>query len=45
MPAGPEGFRKPTRGAVVVMKNPKGYDTVMLLPIASAPPAVVVKLN
>ena len=45
MPTGPEGVRKPTRGAVVVLKNPKGYDKVMLLPIASAPPAVVLKVN
>ena len=34
-----------TRGVALVAKKPDGYDSVMLLPAASAPPAVVVNDN
>jgi hypothetical protein len=34
-----------TAGVAAVPKKPEGYASVMKLPIASAPPAVVVKLN
>ncbi len=34
-----------TLGVAELLKKPGGYVNVILLPIASAPPAVVVKLN
>ena len=34
-----------TLGVAEVLKKPGGYVNVMLLPMASAPPVVVVKLN
>ena len=34
-----------TLGVAEVLKKPGGYVSVMLLPMASAPPTVVVKLN
>ena len=36
---------KATVGVVLVAKKPEGYESVMLLPAASAPPAVVVNEN
>ena len=34
-----------TPGVPVLAKKPNGYDSVMVLPIASAPPKVVVNEN
>ena len=36
---------KETEGVIVVTKKSDGYISVILLPIESAPPAVVVKVN
>ena len=45
VPAAPLGAMKPTTGVADVAKKPDGYVSVIWLPAASAPPAVVVKLN
>ena len=45
VPAAPLGAMEPTAGVADVAKKPDGYVSVILLPAASAPPAVVVNEN
>ena len=45
VPAAPLGAMEPTAGVADVAKKPDGYVSVMLLLVASAPPAVAVNEN